>query len=356
MANELTIPFAGQAPAQAFSSYANTQEKESLSDGIGSSYGVIGYKGKVWSLRVRGEKHTFTRKDDGSPSSYIDVIILRQARAKSKSFYDAYDPDASQGVRPICASLNGIIPDNDVQEKQATACALCPRNVWKVNDKGKKVRECTDYKRLAVLVLPNLTQDLLGSPLMEPLFLRVPPASLNDLATFGEAMANQGYPYFSFVTRISFDPNQPHPKMVFRPLQVLTNAEAPVVLALRDDPIALRITGEDNTAAISGAATPAALSKSQPLATGIVPQPAQPEVQATQEQAVQLVQQAKAPPPMLDLQANKPAEPERVSTGLTAAVTPKATAALTPAIQTVADVGEATESDAALDAQIAALL
>jgi hypothetical protein len=46
--------FKGLAPAAAFAA-ALDPHAESLSDGIGSSYGIVGYKGKVWTLRLRGQ-------------------------------------------------------------------------------------------------------------------------------------------------------------------------------------------------------------------------------------------------------------------------------------------------------------
>jgi hypothetical protein len=230
---------------------------ESLADGIGSSYGIIGYKGKVWSLRYRGEKHMFVRADDGTPISYIDVVVLRQAKSKSKSFYDGgFDETQSEGKPPTCASIDGVRPDVGVTAPQSESCALCSHNVWKTDANGRKGRDCTDYKRLAVLLLPKQTAALLGSPLMEPVFLRVPPASLNDLAVMGEQMANQGWHFSTFILRISFDPAVSHPKFVFRPIQPLTEKEAAVVLPLRNDPVALRITGEDQSEVAAGLAPP----------------------------------------------------------------------------------------------------
>ena len=35
---------------------------ESLAGGIGTAYAIIGYKGKTWSLRYRGETHLFKDK------------------------------------------------------------------------------------------------------------------------------------------------------------------------------------------------------------------------------------------------------------------------------------------------------
>ena len=322
--------FKGQKPAQAFGAIG---EQESLAEGIGSSYGILGYKGKVWTLRLRGEKYTFVRPDDGSPANHLDVIILRQAKNKSKSYYEKYDPSASEGMRPICASLNGVTPDDEVVNKQATACAICPRNAWRTNADGSKARDCTDYKRLAVLLLPSQSQQVLGAPLMEPVFLRIPPASLNNLATYGEQLTKMGWPYYAVVTRVKFDPNQPHPKMMFQPLQALTDAEAPVILPLREDQQSLRITGDDKHG----------MTPHLPQ-IGILPQ--NPQIAAPQPQVTAPV----TPPPR---------EPETVNTGflnLQANPAPMQAAPVAPAAQTVADTGEPTEADEAMNARVANLL
>lgn len=373
MGTAIVIPFAGQKPASAF--LDPNEPIESLADGIGSSYAVLGYKGKVWSLRYRGEKHTFIRSDDGSPTNHIDVIILRQAHAKSKSFYqDSFVEGASDGKRPVCASLDGVTPDAEYQPPQSNTCTLCPKNVWKTNAEGRKSRDCADYKRLAVLLLPNVTKQMLGTPLMEAVFLRVPPASLNELVTFGETMASQGFPFHSFVTRISFNPEKPHPEMVFRPLQALKNEEAPVVLPLRNDPLTKRITGEDQVtrpllpAATNGAAVigaPQTVAKPAPAApqdTGLglapAPQPAPAASVAPQSikpDVAQTIVQEPAVQPASTQTTTSPSE--GVATGfLELTANPEPVQQGQPAQNTVADVGEATESDAALDDKIAQLL
>jgi hypothetical protein len=236
--------FENQLPDAAFASL-NPQD-ENLSDGIGSSYGIVGYRGKVWSLRLRGENYTFTRPDDGSPAAFLDVIVLRSANYKSKSYYPAgsFDQDSS-GTRPTCSALDGVTPDSDIAAPQSQACAICPRNEWKLNAEGHKGRDCTDYKRLAVLILPSQSAALLGgAPLMEPVFLRVPAASLNDLAIIGDAMSKKGFHFSTYITRIGFNAEKSHPQMTFRALQKLSATEAPIVIPMREDPQALRITGE----------------------------------------------------------------------------------------------------------------
>jgi hypothetical protein len=175
-------------------------------------------------------------------------VILTQAKGLSKSYYKKYDPGTSEGDRPICASMDGITPDIDVSVKQSDHCALCIRNVWKADpDTGRRGRECSDYKRLAVLVMPSQTTPLFGHALLEPMFLRVPPDSLQSLATMGEVMSKNGRHFSTYLTRIHFDPVKAHPSMIFRPVQPLTEQEAEVVLELQNNSVIGRITGAEVT-------------------------------------------------------------------------------------------------------------
>lgn len=229
-----------KGPAAAFRGH---ETDESLSDGIGTGYPLIRYGGKEWVLQLHDDQFPFKTSDDyGSP--YIDVIILRQARNKSK----AYFPNWEEGTKeaPVCSSLDGIVPDPGVEDKQAETCAVCPRNVFKKNEKGMMVKECSDAKRLAVLpIIPAHMAKATGGPVLEPTFLRVPAASLQNLARMGEMARKQGYEYYTFLCRIDFDPEKHYPKMRFKAIQELTEAEAIKVLELREDTQSYRICNGD---------------------------------------------------------------------------------------------------------------
>ena len=373
MANDLINMKAFEGgPSQAFAGLR--PEDESLAEGIGSSYGVINYKGKVWSLRYRGEKHMFVRPDDGTPSNYIDVVMLQSARMKSKSYYKKFVDGSSEGERPICASIDGIAPDDDVQQKQAATCALCPRTEWKMQDNGKMGRECQDYKRLAVLLMPIQTQAIFGkaNALMEPVFLRVPPASLNNLAKMGEQMDHLGHHYSTYVTRITFDPTKAHPEMVFHALQKLTDAEAPVVLPMREDPQALRIIGGQTR---RPALTAPQVKREALAAPGTNPTGLTTSAPITKVDDASITSGlgmvASAPPATPATPAQEVISPAKstietsasgafggvidVPTATDAGETAQASSQSSPQ-QTVADTGEPDEADAALDARIAQLM
>ena len=366
--------------ARPSAAFAGVDPNESLAEGIGAGYPVIGYKGKIWSIRQRGENHIFLRPDDGTPVSYIDVVILRQAKVKAKSYYlpGEFEEQASAGKRPICASIDGVRPDPDAQQKQSLVCATCPKNEWRKDQNGKNTRDCADYKRLAVFIIPNQTVRLFGQPLMEPAFLRVPPASLQALAVFGDNMAQQGWPYSSFITRISFDPTKAHPEFLFKAIQMLTDGEAATVVTMRNDLGSQRITGEDEITrrevqykALGGPTQSGATQLGQQaraaagLSNGIAPSPAPVPVVASQP-----VQQALPNPPVSDWGAvpnTKPAAEEPKTVDLPAqgggafgfaAPPPEPNPNPQPGAmvgQTAEDVGSAVE-DPDLDAKIAAML
>lgn len=360
--------FAGAKPAQAFVAQGKT---DSLSDGIGQGYGVIYYTGKQWSLRYRGERKYFVHPVEGTPISYIDVVILGQAPTKSKSYFKKWS-DAQSSDRPICSSMDGIVPDDDVEQKQAETCALCPHNIWKTDpNTGRKGRECTDYKRLAVLLMPNQTKPMFGgSALVEPVFLRIPPASLQALAQMGDLMQSQGFPYNSFITRISFDVQQSYPQMVFEPIQPLNEKESELILQLTADPLVSRITtGEGAPAATKLIAQqptqiliPPPEDKGPPLGA-TAPLAATPALAAPPPQPAPAPQVVAVAPPQ---QQAPPAETgllEAFNDPQTNGPLPSAVTDPTPTVlaaappqQTVADAGKPQIAGADLDAKVAALL
>jgi hypothetical protein len=335
---------------------------EGLADGIGTSYGIIGYKGKTWSLHYRGETHFFKpiiiKHPDGTIESIdgIEVVFLAAGPGKSRSYYPAGSYEEGSKDRPKCASLNGIVPDDDVEEQQSETCALCPRSKRKTQPNGRMGAECTEYKRLAVALLPRDTKPWLGEIMLEPVFLRVPPASLNSLALLDQKMGKRGMGlHFSFyLTRITFLKEKPHPQMHFYASRPLSAAELVPIKELRKDPQCQRITGEAGSAR-GGVRVIAAPDPNVNLAAfaaaKALPNPAQAKT--------------------IEAVANVPAEedtglgfaPAPVDTSAASAddagghTAPQNSPPATAAPKTpVVDTGEPEASDAELDARIAGIL
>lgn len=229
---------------------------DDLSSGIQSSFGIVGYKGKVWSIRYRGDETPLMREDGDGPRGSIEAIILKASQHISKIWYEAGYVEGSNAA-PDCFSNNGIAPEPTSAKKQCDSCALCPHNAWgsRITPAGKSGKACADSKRLAVVPLIDIPNEMYGGPML----LRVPAASLQDLAMYGQKMQQMGYPYYSVGTRIGFDANESYPKFTFGAIRGLNDAEADLVLAERDGHTVNRILSE-NEYAPAPAETPADLA------------------------------------------------------------------------------------------------
>lgn len=246
---QLPATFKGGPPVSAAVKALNM---ESASAGIEASFGVIKMKGKVWSLQYRGKNYPFMRPDGDGPRGFLNVVFLKMAETKSKTYYKKWKD--GQAERPICWSNDAVRPDPAVPAENRTfndngtmrvseVCALCPMNrVGSAHsDDGKAMRACRDHKRAAVYIDPEIVKTIMNEQVSEPVMLRIPAASLNDFASFGENMKAQGFPMISFVTQIGFDPKFAFQKLTFTPLARLTDQECDAAIGMRNDPLADRI-------------------------------------------------------------------------------------------------------------------
>lgn len=235
MSTELTLPQGFGPISPLLKGLAGADE---LGAGITSSFGVVSYKGKVWSIKYQGKATPLLRPDDGSPQASIEVVIVKASTAIAKIFYKDGFQDGNDKA-PDCFSTNGLTPDPASPAKQCATCAACPNNAWgsKITEAGKQTKACTDSKRLAIVPLTDMGNDLFGGPML----LRVPAASLKDLKTFGDTLAKWGYPSFAVGVRISFDYKEAFPKFMFGAIRPLTDDEAKKVIELRESDAVERI-------------------------------------------------------------------------------------------------------------------
>ncbi len=133
---------------------------------------------------------------------YLDVCIIDANPVVSKIFYDPnkrYDPSGGDNSPPICFSDNGQGASAQASQPQNTSCQLCPWNAWgsAVSQMtGKQTKACNDVKKLAVVV-PGM------GPM--PFLLRVPPATLKNLAQYTNTMKGHGVDLPDALTRLEFE-------------------------------------------------------------------------------------------------------------------------------------------------------
>ncbi len=254
------VPFKGQKLAKAFQ---GIDHGPALGEAIQSGFSSIRMRGKRWSLQHAGHSYAFVRPDDGSPLVYLDLIIVGQQPAISKAYFPGdFDEDNASG--PICASVRGDVPDPGVPIPQSKTCAACPHNQWTTLPTGRRGMECQSHQRLAVLLLPALTKKMLGSPLLEPVFFKVPPGSFQAFKAYGAELKDEGYPPFGVVTRVGFHPDKLF-QVTFEGVKVLNEKEAEFVKPMLDSPTTRRIIGETTLIPETKA-----VERREPVETGLV--------------------------------------------------------------------------------------
>src|SRR5262252_4394133 len=198
---------------------------EDMGEGIVSGFSSIRYKGKAWALRHQGEEYYFE-----TPT--IDVIVLASARRNSQAYYPGEYNEDAEGRAPICSSIDGEHIDPDVDEPQAKCCSVCPQNEW-TGPRGERTKACQTHHRMAVLLLPTVTQKLVGAPLYEPVFLKVPPGSLQNLKKYGAKLRAANIPMQSVLTRLGFaPPNVSLFAITFNVAQMLKGGESKIIKKL----------------------------------------------------------------------------------------------------------------------------
>ena len=201
--------------------------QDDLDAGVSSSFPVMSIRGAKWRVVEGGEEKPVYIPGTTDLAPAVRVVLLRSSPHVAKVYYaDAYVEGSD--MAPTCFSNDGIRPDPSAESPQSETCATCPHNVWgsKISPSGSKIKACADVRRMAILPAEDLSYP--------PILLRVPAASLNDLATYGRALKKHGVRYNAIVTKLSFDPDASYPKIMFRFERVLTPEEQQLVVAALD--------------------------------------------------------------------------------------------------------------------------
>ncbi len=229
--------------------------------------------GGFQSISIRGSKWRVKTKDgefpimnaDGEPSPSIEVILLKSSKQISKIYY-AEKYTEGDDAAPTCFSLDGVTPDPSSEKVQAKSCDKCRRGEWgsRITDAGKKAKECGDTRRIAIQLLTTPSEEV---DTEEPMLLRIPAASLNDLVVYGTALGRKGCPYNAIVTRLGFDVNAAYPKLTFKAARRINNDEATEVTRLfHSDTLANILSAQ---AVEKPAEKPAEIEKKPPVSSTV---------------------------------------------------------------------------------------
>lgn len=235
MSNIAVIPKIN-LPAEIMDQFQSFVGEDDLNAGISAGFPVMSIRGAKWRIIEGGEEHPIYLPNTKDLAPFVKVVLLRANAAVSKVFYEGQYVEGSD-ASPDCYSNDGVAPAADASRPQSASCANCPKNVWgsKISPSGSKIKACADVRRVAILPADDLDYS--------PILLRVPGASLSDLAHYGKALKQRGIPYAAVVTKLSFDPDAAFPKIMFQFERVLTQEELAKVADRMGEPVIEDILG-----------------------------------------------------------------------------------------------------------------
>lgn len=296
MANNLALFQGGNLPAH-LQGIASSATAKDLTDGVGTGFDVLKFKGKVWQVQ-QGDMRIPLLNDDGDPQPRIDVVIIKANKNVTKTYYEKGFSDGDV-VKPTCWSNDGKVPSPMVEKPQCSSCTACPKNVVgsKIGEDGKtKTKACADNRRLAVLNLAHAEPD--GS--RNPQLLRLPWNSMKNVAEYARNLDRQNVRYNTVVTRLGFEMDKAYPAVTFEPKRWLTADEAALVERVLADPLMLdSILGDTEftaAPAVESAASTFDVDEPAPVASKPAPVASKPAA-AAQKAAAPAGVTADVPPP-----------------------------------------------------------
>ena len=274
MANELSLFRDAGAVIPAHLQGVDDLTRKLMSGGGSSKR--ISIRGSVFRMIVDGQE--VAKNEDRS----MDVVIVNAAEHTSRSYY-AGTYQEGQNTGPDCWSNDGKTPDSRAENPQATKCDTCPMNIAGSGQGNSKA--CRFSRRLAVV----LGNDIENSDVYQ---LVLPAQSIFGKGENGKMPLGQYVNFLgghnlsirSVVTEMRFDTDSATPKLTFRAVKPLTEAQYLAAVAKGDSPEAIAAVTYNPAPSTKAAPTPApavARIAAEPAANKPAAEPAVREKKAT---------------------------------------------------------------------------
>jgi hypothetical protein len=190
---------------------------KSLLSGGGNGGKRISIRGGVFRMVVDG-KEVAANEDRA-----MNMVIVNAAPKTSRAYYaNTYDPNVTN-VSPTCWSPDGDRPDKSIAKPQCATCAQCPQNI-RGSGQGDS-RACRYSRRLAVVLENDLGGDIFQLTLPATSLFGKGENGKLPLNAYAQFLAGFNVNVTAVVTEMRFDVNSATPKLTFKAVRPLTEAE-----------------------------------------------------------------------------------------------------------------------------------
>jgi len=220
-----------QVPAFAKNRGELSAVSKALSGGSGGGGKRISIKGMVFRLIAEGKEIASIEE------RYMDVVIVNAAPKVSRVFYaKAYD--AAEVAGPDCWSADGVTPNIDSSDVQASNCAACSQNI--AGSGNGNSRACRYQQRVAVVLANDMEGDVLQLALPATSIFGKEEGDKRPLQAYARWLAAQNIDPSEVITRMNFDTKAESPKLYFKAMRWLTDDEHPGVVEQGKSPDAVK--------------------------------------------------------------------------------------------------------------------
>jgi hypothetical protein len=278
---DLPVLFADGVPA-----YLAGELDEVTKSLMGSTqYKRISIRGSAFRMMVNGKEIAVS--EDRS----MNVIIVAAAPKTSRIFYEKTYSEG-EALKPTCTSSDGDKPDRGVPKPQSASCQTCPHNIAGSGQNG--TRACRYQRRLAVVLENDIDSgDVYQLVLPAKSIFGTGENGKMPLEQYAKFLGGHGVSILAVVTELRFDINADTPKLTFRAIRPLSEAEYKKVVALGRSADAVAAVSNDASALDNGEV---ALSSpyAQPVAEE-APKPKKPKPERVEPVPEPVKREAKKP-------------------------------------------------------------
>lgn len=235
----------------------------------------ISIKGGVWRLMANGKE--IAKNEDRA----LNIVVVAAAPHVSRTYYEGtYQEGEDNKTAPSCWSENGDTPAAEVKKPLSSRCVDCPMN-QSGSGQGDS-RACRFSQRLAVVLGNDLGGEIYQLSLPAKSVFGAGEPGKWPLQSYVKTIAGRGFPISSLVTEARFDTDSAVPKLTFKPVKVLNDAEHAVIIEQGKHPdaisaITLTVSQQDGVNA-----APAPVAEAPKIEAKPEPAPApEPEVKAS---------------------------------------------------------------------------
>ena len=203
---------------------------------------VSGGGGVTRRISIRGNRFRPVingKEGDAFDGSTINVVIAQAAPIYRMYYAESYSADKQ--VSPTCWSSDTQTPADDVpaNQRQADRCMDCPQNIK--GSGGGDSAACKRRQKIAVIPEGRIAKgELYGMDLPGQSVFKDDKNGMG-LQGYARHLKAHNTPAAAVITAISFDSNSATPRLVFKPVRALEEAELQAIMQVRGSEEAQRL-------------------------------------------------------------------------------------------------------------------